>query len=328
MNRISVVIPCYGSESSIEDVVARLEKTFAARQHTNYEIVLVNDCSPDGVYAVISRIAAANPKIIGISLAKNFGQHAALMAGYHYCSGDIVVSMDDDGQTPPEELFKLVDAIDTGYDVVYAKYPEVKQSLFRRFGSRVNKWMMESLLGKPKDIVANSYFACRKFVVDEMVHYEKPYPYLGGLVFRATKNIGSVDVEQKERASGQSGYTLGKLISLWANGFTAFSVKPLRLATFCGVACGAVGFVYLIVIVVRKIINPMVPMGYSSTMAVLLFLGGIILFVLGLIGEYVGRIYISISNSPQYVVRSTINVEKQGASATFPPSPPAGGGAP
>ena len=301
--KLSFVIPCYRSENTIETVVQEIRDTIATRSGTDYEIVLVNDCSPDGVWQVIKRLAADDNHIKGICLAKNFGQHSALMAGYGQATGDYIISLDDDGQTPASESFKLVDKLDEGYDVVYGYYEHSAQHLFRRFGTWVNKKMAEAIIGQPKTLRTTSFFIMRKFIVDEIVRYPHPFAYISGLVFRATKNLGNVEVQHRHRLEGTSGYTLAGLLGLWINGFTAFSVKPLRAATFIGVICALVGFVAGLYVVYQKFLNPEIPVGYTSMLATLLFVGGMIMLLLGLIGEYVGRIYISINQSPQYVVR-------------------------
>ena len=275
----------------------------------SYEVILVNDFPEDGTFDVIREITAENENIIGVNLAKNFGQHAALMAGFHYCSGDITVCLDDDGQTPANEVGKLLDKIEEGYDVVYAKYEHKKHSAFRNFGSKVNEIMTRFMLGKPRELYVSSYFAARKFVVDEMLRYQNSYPYVIGLVLRTTKNVTNVVVNHREREIGTSGYTFGKLLGLWLNGFTAFSIKPLRVATACGGFCAVVGFLYGIYTIIKKLVNPAVPMGWSSTMAALVFIGGMLMLMLGLIGEYLGRIYISLNNAPQYVVREVVGQE-------------------
>ena len=187
--------------------------------------------------------------------------------------------------------------------MVYAEYEHKKHSLFRNLGSRVNAKMAEYLIGKPKDLYVSSYFAARRFIIDEIISYQNPYPYVIGLVLRSTKNIVNVRVDHREREEGTSGYTMKKLLSLWFNGFTAFSVKPLRVATIVGMLFAAAGFLYLVYTLVNRFINPNVPIGWSSMMAVLLVVGGCILFMLGLIGEYIGRIYISLNNSPQFVIK-------------------------
>ena len=301
--KLSFVIPCYRSENTIEIVVQEIRETVATRPGTDYEIVLVNDCSPDGVWQVIKKLAATDNHIKGICLAKNFGQHSALMAGYGQATGDYIISLDDDGQTPASESFKLVDKLDEGYDVVYGYYKHSRQHLFRRFGTWVNKKMAEAIIGQPKTLRTTSFFIMRKFIVDEIVRYPNPFAYISGLVFRATKSLGNVEVQHRRRLEGESGYTLAGLIGLWINGFTAFSVKPLRAATFIGVICALVGFLAGLYVVYQKFLNPEIPVGYTSMLATLLFVGGMIMLLLGLIGEYVGRIYISINQSPQYVVR-------------------------
>ena len=310
MKKVSFVIPCYKSALTIEGVIQEIKETMASFQEKySYEVILVNDFPEDGTFDVIREITAENENIIGVNLAKNFGQHAALMAGFHYCSGDITVCLDDDGQTPANEVGKLLDKIEEGYDVVYAKYEHKKHSAFRNFGSKVNEIMTRFMLGKPRELYVSSYFAARKFVVDEMLRYQNSYPYVIGLVLRTTKNVTNVVVNHREREIGTSGYTFGKLLGLWLNGFTAFSIKPLRVATAFGGFCAVVGFLYGIYTIIKKLVNPAVPMGWSSTMAALVFIGGMLMLMLGLIGEYLGRIYISLNNAPQYVVREVVGQE-------------------
>lgn len=306
INKISFVIPCYRSEQTIEAVISEIETTMKTLQKYQHEIILVNDASPDNTFQVIRDLSQEYPHVIGINLAKNFGQHAALMAGFHYAKGDVVVCLDDDGQTPADEVGKLLDQIEEGYDVVYARYASKKHSTFRNLGSKVNELMTRVMLKKPKELYISSYFAARRFVVDDMVRYQNSYPYVIGLVLRATKNITNVDVKHREREIGASGYTLKKLLGLWFNGFTAFSIIPLRIATVLGCSVAMLGFLYGIYTIIKKIIQPDILMGFSSLMSGLMFIGGMLMIMLGIIGEYIGRIYISMNNSPQYVVRELI----------------------
>ena len=309
MEKLSFVIPCYGSETTIEIVVNEIRETLKQRPEYDYEIILVNDCSPDRVWPRIRALALADSHITGIDLAKNFGQHAALMAGYRHCTGDLIISLDDDGQTPACELFTLVDKMKEGWDVVYASYAHKMHSGFRNFGTWMNERMTESLIGKPKGLRVTSYFIMRRFIADEILRYENAYPYIEGLIFRATRNIANVPVTHHERMVGESGYTFSKLLALWFNGFTAFSVKPLRIATFCGSACACIGFMYGIYVVIRKLVDSSIEMGWSSIIASIFFLGGLILIMLGMIGEYIGRIYISINNAPQYTIRQVVTAD-------------------
>lgn len=312
MTKISFVIPCYGSEKTIASVVEEIRATVAERAGYDYEVILVNDSSPDKVFSVITDLAAQDKKVKGIDLAKNFGQHSALLTGYQFVTGDIIVCLDDDGQTPASYAFRLIDKLNEGFDVVFAKYENKRHSLGRNLGSKANDLMACALLGKPKDLSIMSYFCCKRFIVDEMLRYQNPYPYIAGLLLRSTNKIANVIIPHREREIGASGYTLGKLLKLWINGFTSFSVKPLRVATFCGLFFSLVGFAFAVYAVLNKFIfNPDAPIGYSSLMAVLSFLGGMILTMMGLIGEYIGRIYISINRSPLSVVRQTVNIDSE-----------------
>ncbi|WP_033152055.1 glycosyltransferase family 2 protein [Pseudobutyrivibrio ruminis] len=312
--KISFVIPCYGSENTLTIVVGEIKEKMKLMTQYEYEIILVNDCSPDGTLSVIRKLCRENDNIIGISHAKNFGQHAALMAGFNFVSGDVVVCLDDDGQTPASEVDKLLAKIEEGYDVVYAEYDNKQHSGFRNWGSHVNKKMTEVMLNKPKELYVSSYFAAKRYIIDEILKYKGAYPYVIGLVLRTTKSICNVPVNHRKRLEGESGYTLKKLLGLWMNGFTSFSIIPLRIASYSGSLIAFLGFIYAIYVIVRKIVDPTRMLGWSSTISVILILGGLILLVLGLIGEYVGRIFISINNSPQYVIKEVINYDGLGNS--------------
>lgn len=302
---LSFVIPCYRSQNTILKVVDEIERTVKTRDGYDYEIILVNDCSPDNVWSVIADLARRNSRVTAINLAKNFGQHSALLAGYNHCSGDYVISLDDDGQTPADELYKLVDKLDEGFDVVYASYGEVHQNIIRRLGSNFAKAMSDYMFDiKGDKNHGSSYYIAKKFIIDEMIKYKNPYPYMGGLILRVTRNIGFVFVTHRDRMEGRSGYSFKGLVNLWLNGFTAFSVKPLRIGSYVGFLSSILGILYAIYIIIKKLfINPDLQTGWSSIISVIMIIGGIIMLMLGLIGEYIGRIYICINNSPQYVIK-------------------------
>ncbi|MGN0388688.1 MAG: glycosyltransferase family 2 protein [Suilimivivens sp.] len=313
MQMISFVIPCYRSSQTLPGVIQEIKDTMKTLKNYEYEIVLVNDSSPDDTFSVITGLCRENDNITGINLAKNFGQHAALMAGFHYVKGDVVVCLDDDGQTPACEVGRLLAGIEEGADVVYAKYNHKHHSGFRNFGSHVNEVMTRIMLGKPKDLYVSSYFAAKRFVVDEMIRYEYAYPYVIGLVLRTTKNIVNVEIDHRDRQAGESGYTLKKLLGLWFNGFTAFSVKPLRVATVTGTICAFCGFAYGIYTIIKKIFiqPPDLVIGFSALMSVIVFMGGMLMLMMGLVGEYMGRMYVSMNNSPQYVIREIVGNGKE-----------------
>ena len=308
---LSFVIPCYRSEKTIELVIDELKKTVKERPEYDYEIIAVNDNSPDLVYEVLKRLAQKDHKIKIVNLARNMGKHSAVMAGYSYAKGDYIVNLDDDYQSPAYELWKLIELLENqACDVATAVYYQKKEKFYKRFGSDINLWMTRILLDKPEDIRMENFSAMRKYVCDEIIKYKNPYPYLEGLILRVTKNVSSVPMEQRDRADeNPSGFTLKKSLSLFINGLTAFSVKPLRISSLLGITFAIVGFLFGVSIIIKKIVDPSIAIGYSSIMAIILFSSGLTMLLLGLIGEYLGRIYICINESPQYVIKNTINVE-------------------
>ena len=306
--KISFVIPCYRSEKTVGTVIGEIISTLENTEY-DYEIIAVNDCSPDDVWRVLKDLAACNKKIKAINLSKNMGKSSARMAGFNRATGDYIVSVDDDGQCPIDRIFDLIKPLGDGFDASIARYPKKKQSAFKNFGSWVNSVMNRVMINKPKDLQVSNFSVVKKFVIDEIIKYDLPYPYFSGLLLRTTTKVTNVDMEERARISGKSTFTFVKLVGLWMNGLTAFSVKPLRLASVLGTAYALLGFLFGAYTIIYKIMNPSVPKGYSSTISIIMFTCGIIMLMLGLIGEYLGRIYICINKSPQYVVKETINLE-------------------
>ena len=308
---LSFVIPCYGSEKTIAHVVGEIQDVVSQRPEYAYEIVAVNDCSPDGVWDVLLKLAQEDSCVKPVRLAINMNRPGAVMAGITVSSGDYITIMDDDGQCPMDRFWDLLDPVLGEYDVATADYPERKQSLFKDFGTLVNKKMTQYILDRPKDLQFTNFMVIRRYIADEILKYKNPYPYMTGLLLRTTNRIACVPMEERERYSGNTTFTFLKLISLWMNGLTAFSVKPLRLADALGVVTSAVGGIYGIYLVIRKLSGANITMGYTSLMAAILFVGGIIMLLLGMLGEYVGRIYICMNNSPQFVIRDMVNFDRK-----------------
>lgn len=309
--KISFIIPCYGSEKTVGIVIKEIEEIVSKNPKYDYEVVAVNDKSPDNVWEVLKGIAKENKKVKIINLAKNMNRPGALMAGMSKATGDYVILMDDDGQCPMESLWELIKPLEEGHDVSIAKYPSYKQSIFKSFGTIVNRKMTEVIMEKPKGLNFTNFTAIKKYIVDEILKYENPYPYMTGLLLRTTSDIVNVQMEERERITGSTNFTFKKMLNLWINGFTAFSVKPLRISTVIGFITAAIGFLYGLYIIIHKLfIHTNIAQGYSSMMAVLLFIGGIIMLMLGMIGEYLGRIYICINNSPQYVIKEMFNIKE------------------
>ena len=304
---VSVVIPCYNSEKNIESVIADLDRVFSSMK-LEFEYILVNDCSKDNTFSAISGLARKRSNVTAIDLAKNSGQHAAIMAGFHYAAGDVVVTCEDDGQTNADVFPLLYEKIESGYDVATVHMTDRgHRSFFRKAGSEVAIIMNRLLIYSNNDRPVSIIFMARKFVIDELIKYDQPFPYLNGLVSRTTGNIAEVDSVQKNRNEGHSGYNFRKLLNLWLNGFTAFSIRPLRVSVILGAVSSMLGLIMAVIVIVRKLIlMDGVGAGWTSIIAVILIMSGLILAVLGMIGEYIGRIYLCINQTPQFVVRDIV----------------------
>ncbi|MBR2674890.1 MAG: glycosyltransferase family 2 protein [Mogibacterium sp.] len=300
----SIIIPCYKSAMTIGEVVRGTASMMESLGKTPFEFVLVDDCSPDDgeTLSVLRGLADDFEYVKVIELAHNTGQHNAVMAGLNYAQGDVLIAMDDDLQTHPSQLPKLFEAFEKGYDIVYGHYPDKHHSGFRNFGSWVNYTSVRILIGKPKDLKTSSFWIIKKFVRDYVIQYKSHYTHLQGLFLRTTRNIASVPVEHFNREHGQSGYTFGKLLSLWSN-IMGYSIVPLRIATRAGVFFAVLGILGAIAIILKKIFAPTSAVGWYSMMVSICFFSGLIMLFLGLIGEYLGRMFQSMSNNPQYVVR-------------------------
>ena len=306
---ISIVIPCYRSEKTIKRVVDEIKQEIGKRSENQYQIILVNDCSPDGTFHVLRQLAEEDENIVAIDLARNYGQSNARLAAIPYIKGDVAVCMDDDGQHPANEIYKLVDKIGEGYDLVYAKFPKQKQTLFRRIVSRGHTMLQEVTGAKMKGIFNSPFLAWSNFAIQALKNYHSPFVSAGAYLMRVTNRVANVEVEQRARLEGKSGYTLKKLLNLWLTEFTNFSAVPLRFSAVLGIVSAFVGVFLGVILVIRKLLNPAIAVGYTSTVVFILVIGGIIMLMLGLIGEYIGKIYMLLSNLPQYVVRQEINVD-------------------
>ncbi len=308
---ISVAIPCYRSEKTVERVVCEIRDTIGKYEQYDYQIILVNDYPFDNTFSVIKRLCEEDKKIIGVNLSKNFGQSAAKLAALPYVEGDVLVYMDDDGQHPADGIIPLVEKVMEGYDVVYAHFKGKKHNLFKRFTSRINAKISELNGTRRKGVNVSSFYAISRFAVDSYKDYKSPFPSVMGYLNTLAGKTTDIEMQHRARLEGHSNYTLKKLLKLWITGFTNFSVTPLRFIALLGVIFALCGFLFGIGIITAKIIHPAMAAGYASMMAVMLFMGGLILLALGFIGEYIGRIYMTVSNLKQYGVREVINAEKK-----------------
>ena len=307
----SFVIPCYNSSESIRHVVELTMEEMEKMNRREFEFVLVNDYSSSPkTMPVLKKLAEEYPCVTVLNLAKNAGQHNAIMAGLNYAKGDILIGMDDDMQTHPSQLPYLFEELEKGYDIVYGYYPEKKHSAFRNFGSWVNYISVRILIGKPKELKTSSYWVARKFVRDYVIEYQAPYVYIQGLFLRTTRNISCIPIQHFQREEGESNYTFKRLLKLWSN-IIGFSITPLRLTEYCGFGLSLLSIIAAVVVLIRKILNPAMALGWPSLMIVICFFSGIQLMFLGLIGEYIGRMFLGLNRQPQYVIREVIRQESE-----------------
>lgn len=308
MITLSIVIPVYNGASSIERLVNELAKI---RVGGGLELVLVNDCSPDDSWRIIQRLVQEAPMaIVAVDLARNFGEHNAVMAGYSASSGQYVINIDDDFQNPPSEVVKLLDYAKAhpDLDVIYTKYERKRHSFFRNLGSRFNDAFARFLLDKPKGLYLSSFRCVNRFLCDEILRYTGPYPYIDGIILEHTQRIGTLQVVHAPRSEGRSSYTLRKLIRLWLFMFVNFSVMPLRISSIVGFVFSGSGFILALYVVFESLVRGN-PQGWASIAAGILVFSGIQLLMLGLIGEYLGRLYLMQKGKPQYAVRTVLKAK-------------------
>jgi undecaprenyl-phosphate 4-deoxy-4-formamido-L-arabinose transferase len=304
---LSIVIPVYNGAKSIAGLVHALETLEIEGGH---EIVLVNDGSPDDSLAVCRRLLAeAKVPIALVNLARNFGEHNAIMTGLRHTRGAYVITMDDDLQNPPSEVKRLLEhARATAKDVVYTRYSVKQHAYWRNLGSRFANWVADVLMEKPKGLYLSSFRCMSAFLVEQVTRYEGPFPYVDGLIMQATQAIDTIEVEHLPRATGRSNYTLKRLVRLWLNIFVNFSVMPLHLSTIAGFALSLIGLIGVVSVVLEALFfEP--PQGWASLMAATLLLSGVQLLILGILGEYMGRLFLTANRKPQTVVREVVRSE-------------------
>lgn len=298
---LSIVVPVYNGAASVGELVQALS---GLPVPGGLEIVLVNDGSPDDSLAVCrGLLATATVPLVVVDHARNFGEHNAVMTGLRHARGRYVITMDDDLQNPPEEVLRILEhAQANDLDVVYTYYETKEHALWRNLGSRFTNWCADQLLDKPKGLYLSSFRCMSAFAVQAIGRYDGPFPYVDGLLLQVTKRIGRIQVRHLPRAVGRSNYTLRRLVRLWMNMFLNFSVMPLRAATLIGLGLSALGGIAGILVLLEAILNE-TPPGWASLMAATLLVSGVQLVMLGLIGEYLGRLFLTINRKPQGIVR-------------------------
>lgn len=312
---VSIVIPCYNSEHTIGEVVELAIEEFEKLDNYECEFVLVNDYSRDETWKAIEALTDKHSNVKGINFAKNFGQHNALMAAMSQAEGDLIVGMDDDMQNHPSQIPQFLAKIEEGYDIVFGVFKERKFSVMKNITGAISRYLLWHLLDRPKDIQMSSFWCCRKYVRDEVVKYKGYNVFLQVLFFRTTHNIANIEVEHFAREVGTSNYNFRRGLKLFMSCLN-FTVIPLRVATFFGTIFSGAGFIGAIIVLIRKLLDPTITIGWSSLMCAMLVLFGICFLMLGIIGEYIGKLILNINRTPQYVVRDMRNIKSKDKEVT------------
>ena len=304
--KLSICVPVYKSETILEKFVETIQKE--VNFVSDMELILVNDCSPDNSWQKIVELKQKYDFIVGVNLIKNFSQHNAVMAALNEASGDIIITMDDDLQHNPADIVKLYNQIiNEKFDVCYTKFLNREHKSWKVWGSKFNDMVANLLVNKPRDLYLSPFRAMTKQVRDFIISYDGPYPYVDGLILSVTNNIGVVEVEHNKRFEGEGNYSFVKSVSLWTKMATGFSVLPLRLATYIGLIVSFSAFLFGIVLILNKLIFGVSLVGWTSTIVIILFLGGIQLMTLGILGEYIGRIYLKLNGKKQFIIKEKTN---------------------
>ena len=304
---LSIVVPVYNGAATVGTLVEALE---TLEVPGGLEIVLVVDGSPDNSLEVCrALLAKARVPITLVNLARNFGEHNAVMAGLHQARGAHVINMDDDLQNPPSELLKILEhAQRTGADVVYTYYAAKEHESWRNLGSRFTNWVADILLDKPRGLYLSSFRCMSAFLVEQVLKYDGPFAYIDGLILQSTQSIERIQVVHLPRAEGRSNYTFRRLVRLWMNMFLNFSVMPLRIATLAGAAFSVLGGLVAVAVVIEALFFD-TPRGWASVMAAVLLLSGVQLSILGIAGEYLGRLFLTANRKPQFIIRDCERAE-------------------
>jgi polyisoprenyl-phosphate glycosyltransferase len=315
---VSVVVPVYDIAQCLEALVQSINAALGRSGHA-HEVVLVNDGSADRSWSVIEGLCGSHAHVVGIDLRRNFGQDNAILTGLRVAHGRAVVIMDDDLQHDPADIPRLLARLDEGADVVYADFRVRHHVFWKTLGSWFNGKIAEWVIDKPKGVYLSPYKAMRREVADLICGYDGPDPYVDGLLFQVTSRFAQVPAEHHPRFAGSSTYTLRKSVAVWARLATSFSVRPLRMVTWCGLALGALGGLLALYVIVYRLLFPnhfaVAVAGWASLIVAQLLIGGVQMVFLGILGEYAGRTHSTVAGKPQATIRTVLNAARLPGSA-------------
>lgn len=305
MIELSIIVPVFNSEGTLEKLIAEIEKSFLEK--ISYEVVLINDGSTDNSWEKLQELSKIQPNIVAINLLKNYGQHNAMMCGFHYARGEFVVTIDDDLQNPPSEIAKLLVEIKKGYDVVFGRFDKKKHNNVRKFGTKVVGYLNKKIFGKPDDLVLTNFRMMRKSVVERMINYKTQYPYVPGLVLMFSERKTNVLVSHKKREIGKSNYNFIRIAKLVSTILFNYSSFPIRFVSFVGFGISMLSFLIGIAYILRDIIVGVQVQGWTTLIVLISFLGGFIILMIGMLGEYIARMNTQLSNTKSFMIK---DVEK------------------
>lgn len=302
--KLSIVIPVFNSQDCLEELYSQIENSL---NYGSFELIFVNDKSSDNSWEKIINICKSNKNVTGISLRKNSGQDNAIMAGLKISKGEYIVIMDDDLQHSPSDILNLYNECVKGYDVCYGLFKNKKQKSWKKIGSWINGKLSEKILSKPKEIYLSPFKIIKNCIVNEIVEYNGPYPYIDALLLSVTNNITQIPIEHHKRFYGKGKFNFVRSFSVFLKHSTGYSIYPLRLAIYLGFTAAFLSVIYGIYILYDYYNGSGKVEGWASTVLLIVLFGGIILICLGIIGEYVGRIFLTLNKKPQYSIEKVIN---------------------
>lgn len=299
---VSIVVPVYRGEQTLRSLAGRIEQALGSSGQP-FELVLVNDCSPDGSGPLIQALAAEQPWIRGLHLMRNYGQHNAILAGVRQARYDRIVTMDDDLQHPPESIPQLLAKLDEGFDVVYGTPAKENHGVLRDFSSVATKTILKYVLGVTVAREVASFRAFRTELREAFADYHSPAVFLDVLLTWATTSFASVPVQHEDRAGGKSGYTFWKLVLHAINMVTSFSTLPLRVTSLLGTATILFGVLLLAIILLFWLVGNIPVRGFATLACMIIIFSGVQLLSLGILGEYLARMYLRSMGRPPYVIK-------------------------
>lgn len=308
--KYSVVIPVFNSEGTIETVVNKTAGFFESK-NLPYEIILINDGSEDASWNTIKNLAAANKSIVAVNFLKNYGQHNAIFCGFHYVSGDFVITMDDDMQNPPEEITHLIDMANQGYDTVFGRFRSKKHSFMRKLGSGIVGYLNTKIFQKPKDIQLSNFRIIRRDVIQRILEYQTSFPYIPGLILMFSEKAGNVTVEHHPRKVGKSGYSMIRILKLVGTILFNYSSFPIKFFGVAGALIALTSFVFGVIFILKRLTRGTQVAGWTTVVVLLSFLGGYIILMLALLGEYLSRIANRMSQKKSYTIKEVIHSESR-----------------